>query len=76
MIERRVGLQRKGTGQAIEIPAEFALPGEEALLPIEGGRLTLVPLTRPSLLETLSDLETIDEDWPDIEDRLPEPVAL
>jgi len=53
MIERRVGLQRKGTGQAIEIPAEFALPGEEALLRIEGGRLTLVPLTRPSLLETL-----------------------
>jgi antitoxin VapB len=76
MIERRVRLHRKGADQAIEIPAEFALPGEEALLQIEGGRLTLLPLTRPSLLETLSGLETIDEDWPVIEDCLPEPVGL
>jgi len=76
MIERRVRLHRKGAEQAIEIPAEFALPGEEALLQIENGRLTLSPLTRPLLLQTLSVLETIDEDWPVIEDRPPEPVGL
>lgn len=76
MIERRVKIVRNGPAQAIEIPAEFALPGQEALLQVEDGRLTLSPLGRPSLLATLAVLPPIDEDWPEIEDRPPEAVVL
>ncbi|MCJ2033088.1 antitoxin [Methylobacterium sp. J-068] len=76
MIERRVRLHRNGPSQTIEIPAEFALPGDEALLQVEDGLLTLVPLRRPSLLATLAGLSPIDEDWPEIEDRPPEAVAF
>lgn len=74
MMERRVKLHREGREQTIRLPDEFALPGEEALLRWQDGRLTLEAITRPSLLATLAQLVPLDDAWPEIEDLPPEPV--
>lgn len=76
MIERRIKLHREGHEQTIRLPDEFALPGDEAILRWEAGRLTLEAVARPSLLSTLSRLLPLDDAWPESEDRLPEPVDL
>lgn len=74
--ERHVRLFRNGRNQAVRIPREFELPGKEALLYQEGGRLILEPLRTPSLLELLDSWEPIDTSWPEIDDPAPEPVEL
>lgn len=76
MIERRIKLYREGREQTIRLPDEFALPGDEAILRWEAGRVTLEAVAQPSLLSTLSRLSPLDDAWPEIEDRLPEPVDL
>ncbi len=76
MQERRVSLFRNGRSQAVRIPKEFELPGREAILRKEDGRLTIEPLKRDSLIEYLQTAEPVDEEWPEIDDPLPEPVDL
>ena len=77
MLERKVSLFRNGRSQAVRIPKEFELPGNEAVLrQEEGGRLVLEPIKRGSLIEYLESAEPIEEEWPDIDDPLPEPVNL
>ena len=72
--ERHVKLFRNGRNQAVRIPREFELPGEDAVIRKEGGRL-IVELSPPkSLVELLDRLEPIDEEWPEIDDPPPEPV--
>ena len=44
--ERHVRLFRNGRNQALRIPREFELPGDEAILRKEGDRLIDVMLTR------------------------------
>jgi antitoxin VapB len=41
--ERHVKVFRNGRNQAIRIPREFELPGEDAILRKEGDRLILEP---------------------------------
>jgi antitoxin VapB len=74
--ERRVRLFRNGRNQAVRIPREFELPGNEAVMRKEGERLVVVPLPRQSLLEWLATLEPIEEEFPAIDDPPPEPFAL
>jgi antitoxin VapB len=74
--ERHVRLFRNGRNQAVRIPREFELPGEEAILRKEGDRLIIEPVARKSLLALLATLETLDEDFPEIDDPPPEPVDL
>ena len=77
MLERKVSLFRNGRSQAVRIPKEFELPGNEAVLrQEEGGRLVLEPIKRGSLIEYLESAEPIEEESPDIDDPLPEPVNL
>lgn len=76
MEERRVSLFRNGRSQAVRIPREFELPGREAIIRRENGRLTIEAVPKMSLLELLDTLEPIDEDWPEIDDPLPRPVNL
>jgi antitoxin VapB len=71
--ERRVRLFRNGRNQAVRIPREYELPGDEAIIRREGRRLILEPAAAPSLLEVLKSLETLEETFPDIAD--PAPVA-
>jgi antitoxin VapB len=76
MVERHVKLFKNGRNQAVRIPREFELPGDEAIMRKEGDRLIIEPAPKKSLLEVLATLETLDEDFPPIEDLPPEPVDL
>ncbi len=74
--ERHVRIFRNGRNQAIRIPREFELPGNEAVVRKEGNRLIIEPAPRRSLLALLATWEPCDEVVPEIEDRPPEPVDL
>jgi antitoxin VapB len=76
--ERRVRLFRNGGNQALRIPVEFELPGDEAVVHREGNRLVVEPLERRSLLQILATLEPIEEEFPDVDAGLapPRPVDL
>ncbi len=76
METRRVKLFRNGRNQAVRIPREFELPGDEAVLTREGDRLVLEPAPKTDLLEFLAQLEPLGEDFPEIEDLPAEPVDL
>jgi antitoxin VapB len=74
--ERRVRLFKNGRSQAVRIPREFELPGKEAIMRKEGERLIIEPAKPRTLLEVLATLEPMDEEFPTIDDQLPEPVDL
>ncbi|MBI2241992.1 MAG: AbrB/MazE/SpoVT family DNA-binding domain-containing protein [Magnetospirillum gryphiswaldense] len=74
--ERHVRLFRNGRNQAVRIPREFELPGDEAILRKDGDRLILEATPKKSLLAVLASLEPLDEDFPEIADLPPEPVDL
>lgn len=69
--ERIVRLFRNGRNQALRIPRDLELPGNEALLRKEGDRLVVEPVRRRSLLELAASWEPLDEDFPEIEDPPP-----
>ncbi|HYN79349.1 MAG TPA: AbrB/MazE/SpoVT family DNA-binding domain-containing protein [Lamprocystis sp. (in: g-proteobacteria)] len=75
-IERRVRLFTNGRNQALRIPREFELPGREATIRKDSERLIVEPVDKPSLLEVLATLDTLDETLPDIEDPVPVDVDL
>jgi antitoxin VapB len=68
--ERIVRL-RNGRNQALRIPRDLELPGNEALLRKEGNRLVVEPVRRPSLLELAASWEPLNEDFPEVEDPPP-----
>jgi antitoxin VapB len=71
-----VKLFRNGRNQAVRIPREFELPGEDAVMRKEGERLIIEPAPSKSLLEWLATLEPLDEEFPEIVDLPPDPVEL
>ena len=75
-MERHVRLFRNGRNQALRIPAEFELPGKEAIVRKEGDRLIVEPTKRQTLLSLLAGWEPLEEEFPEIEDAAPEPVDL
>lgn len=74
--ERRVKIFKNGRNQAVRIPREFELPGEDAVMRKEGDRLVIEPAPPNSLLAVLATLEPLEETFPEIDDRPPEPVDL
>ncbi len=68
--ERHVRLFRNGRNQALRIPREFELEGEEALIHKEGDRLIVEPIRKGKLLALLSSLEPITEPFPDVDEDL------
>ena len=76
MVERHVKLFKNGRNQAVRIPREFELPGEDAVIHKEGQRLIIEPAPPQSLLAVLASLPTLDEEFPPIEDLPAEPVDL
>jgi antitoxin VapB len=76
MMERHVKLFKNGRNQAVRIPREFELPGEDAIIRKEGQRLIIEPAPPKSLLAILATLATLDEEFPPIEDGPAEPVDL
>ncbi len=76
MTERHVKLFKNGRNQAVRIPREFELPGEDAIIRKEGQRLIIEAAPPRSLLAVLATLQTLDENFPPIEDPPAEPVDL
>ena len=74
--ERHVKLFKNGRNQAVRIPREFELPGEDAIMRKEGDRLIIEPVPPKSLLAVLAALAPIDEEFPPISDTAPGPVDL
>jgi antitoxin VapB len=76
---RHVRLFKNGRSQAVRIPREFELPGNEAILRRDPkGRLTLEPLPRPKLTKLLSTWKPLSkkDQLPPIHDPPPEPLDL
>ncbi len=69
--ERRVRLFRNGRNQAMRIPREFELEGEEAVIHKEGDRLIVEPVRKGRLLALLSTMEPLDEPFPGVDEDLP-----
>ena len=74
--ERHVRLFKNGRNQAVRIPREFELPGEDAIMRKEGSRLIIEPAPPRSLLALLATLAPLSEDFPPMGDLPPDAVDL
>ncbi len=68
--ERHVRLFRNGRNQALRIPREFELEGDEAIIHKEGDRLIVEPVRKGKLLALLATLEPLEEIFPDVDETL------
>lgn len=66
----RVKLIRNGDTQSLILPQGFIFSSTEFTLRQEENRLILEPIQKKSLLELLSSLDDLDEEFPDIEEGL------
>ena len=66
-IKRHVRLFRNGRNQAVRIPREFELKGDEAIMRKEGNRLIVEPLKKTGLRLVLSGLQAVEDQFPDID---------
>ena len=73
---KRVKLFINGRIQAVRIPREFELPGEDAIMRKEGRRLIIEPAPVRSLGALLQTLAPIDEDFVVFFDLAPSDVEL
>jgi antitoxin VapB len=71
-----VRLFRNGRNQAVRIPREFELAGQDALIYRDGERLVIEPAAHNRLLNLLAAWEALDTDWPAVVDPVPEPVEI
>lgn len=74
--ERHVKLFKNGRNQAVRIPREFELPGEDAIMRKEGDRLIIELAPAKSLLGLLATMTPLAEDFPPISDPVPDPVVF
>lgn len=75
-IERHVRLFRNGRNQALRIPREFELEGDEAIVRKEGDRLIVEPVRKGGLLALLASMPPLEEPFPDVDEDLPSPDNL
>lgn len=78
--ERHVRLFRNGANQAVRIPKEFELPGNEAVMHREGNKLIIEAVrdqpkkgtiaALAAALESMKDWPVIDEPFPDVNEGL------
>ena len=76
ILERHVKLFKNGRNQAVRIPREFELPGEDAIMRKEGERLIIEPTPPKSLLALLATLSPINEAFPLMPELALDPVEL
>lgn len=69
--ERHVRLFRNGVNQAVRIPVEFEMDGDEAILRKEGNRLILEPVKNLSFEDLLDSWEPLGERFPSVDDDAP-----
>ena len=68
---RQVRLFRNNRNQAIRIPVEFELPGNEAIVSRDGDRLIIEPVRKMGLTALLDSWAPLDETFPEIDDPPP-----
>jgi antitoxin VapB len=73
---RRVKLFQNGRNQAVRIPREFELPGEDALMRRDGLRLIIEPVGPRSLVALLKTLSPIDDDFAPVAELPTDPIHL
>ena len=66
--ERHVKLFRNGRNQAVRIPVEFELPGDEAIMHRDGDRLVIEPVRKRGLVALLKSMKPLQEVFPEIDD--------
>lgn len=74
--QRHVRLFRNGRNQAVRIPVEFELPGNEAIMHRDGDRLVIEPVRKRGLAALLASMTPIDETFPEIDDPPPAPERI
>jgi antitoxin VapB len=74
--QRHVRLFRNGRNQAVRIPVEFELPGDEAIMHRDGDRLVIEPVRKRGLVALLRSMKPIDERFPEIDDPAPKREKL
>ena len=70
---RHVRLFRNGRNQAVRIPVEFELPGDEAIMHRDGDRLVIEPVRKRGLVALLKTMKPLEEAFPAIDDPMPAP---
>jgi antitoxin VapB len=73
--QRHVKLFRNGRNQAVRIPVEFELPGDEAIMHRDGERLVIEPVRKRGLIALLKTMKPMKEDIPEIDDPVPAPES-
>ena len=66
---RHVRLFRNGRNQAVQIPVEFELPGNEAMMHRDGDRLVIEPIPKCGLIALLKTMKSLE--FPEIVDPRP-----
>ena len=74
--QRHVRLFRNGRNQAVRIPVEFELPGNEAIMHRDGDRLVIEPVRKRGLVALLKSMEPVQEAFPEIDDPVPAPERV
>jgi antitoxin VapB len=73
---RHVRLFRNGRNQAVRIPVEYELPGNEAIMHRDGDRLVIEPVRKRGLVALLKTMKPLEEDFPEIDDPVPTPEKV
>ena len=71
-----VKLFRNGRNQAVRIPVEFELPGDEAIMHRDGDRQVIEPVRKRGLVALLQAMQPLEEDFPEIDDLIPAPEKV
>ena len=71
--QRHVKLFRNGRNQAVRIPVEFELPGDEAIMHRDGDRLVIEPVRKRGLANLLKSMKPLGEEFPEIDDPVTAP---
>jgi antitoxin VapB len=69
--QKRVRLFRSGCKQAVCIPVEFELPGDEAIMHRDGDRLVIELASKRRLIAMLKSMKPLDVEFPQSETRCP-----
>jgi antitoxin VapB len=74
--QKHVRLFRNGRNQAVRIPVEFELPGDEAIMHRDGGRLVIEPVRKRGLVALLKTMKPLNVEFPQVNDPVPAPGRI
>jgi antitoxin VapB len=74
--QRHVRLFRNGRNQAVRIPVEFELPGNDAIMHRDGDRLVIEPARKRGLVALLKSMKPLDVEFPSVDDPAPKPERV